>query len=434
MPAAPEYRVALRDAIARWLPPRSFARWALRRGLTWTPQRLTWTALMMAWDAAATLAARFDAARDVLAAAAPTWRLGTSYPGFLRAWMAWAPRLIPALVAALRRAALTHAGRHATRCGWAAFVVDGSRIDAPRTAANEAALGCAGKRRTAPQLFLTMLWHMGTGLPWDYRIGPGTASERRHLEDMLPDLPADALIVADAGFAGFDTCRRILESGRSFLLRVGSNVHLLKGLGYAIDERDRTAYLWPHDRRDRPPLVLRLIVLARGRRSIHLLTDVLSEPALSDEAAGALYQSRWGGEVWFRSFKQTLGRRKLLSRTPAAARAELGWSVVGLWLVSLIGVVGILERGGDPLRFSVAVARDRLRVTLRRSLGRRRARPLAAELAEAVRDGYERRRPKRARSWPHKKRDKPPGAPKVVPATPQLIQRAQRLQAQLTAA
>jgi len=58
-----------------------------------------------------------------------------------------------------------------------------------RTAANENELKCAGKKKTGPQLFVTTLLHMGTGIPWDFRIGPGTASERRHLEEMLADLP-----------------------------------------------------------------------------------------------------------------------------------------------------------------------------------------------------------------------------------------------------
>ena len=90
---------------------------------------------------------------------------------------------------------------------------------------------------------------MGLGLPWDYRIGPGTASERRHLEDMLPDLPDDAVVVADAGFSGYDLYRRLLGARRSFLLRVGSNVHLLRRLGYAEREGPDTVYLWPEARR-----------------------------------------------------------------------------------------------------------------------------------------------------------------------------------------
>src|SRR4029453_634829 len=116
------------------------------------------------------------------------------------------------------------------------FAADGSRLECPRTAANEAGLGCAGKRKTGPQLFLTTLWHMGTGLPWAFRIGPGTASERRHLEAMLPELPRQALVIADAGFTGYDLYRRLLAAQMNFLLRVGANVQLLRKLG-SVRER-----------------------------------------------------------------------------------------------------------------------------------------------------------------------------------------------------
>ena len=41
---------------------------------------------------------------------------------------------------------------------WAVFGVDGSRVECPRTKANEAAFGSAGRRKTGPQQFLTTLF------------------------------------------------------------------------------------------------------------------------------------------------------------------------------------------------------------------------------------------------------------------------------------
>ncbi len=43
---------------------------------------------------------------------------------------------------------------------WVVFAVDGSRFECPRTAANENLLKCAGKQRTAPQIFNTLLIHL----------------------------------------------------------------------------------------------------------------------------------------------------------------------------------------------------------------------------------------------------------------------------------
>lgn len=128
------------------------------------------------------------------------------------------------------------------REGWCAFAADGSRVECPRPAANENELRCAGKQKTGPQLVVTTLLHMGTGVPWDFRIGPETASERRHLEEMLPDLPPQSLVVADAGFTGYAFYRRIVAAKQSFLLRVGSNVQLLKDLGSGEQEGRDTVY------------------------------------------------------------------------------------------------------------------------------------------------------------------------------------------------
>ena len=429
------YRAGLIGAIREWLPTQFFSRWKLRGGVAWTPQRLVWMALLMAWSAEQTLTERFDALGDLLRSLFPRWRLGGTYTGWYVALARWSAVLQPAVAKRLRREMQAMAGPHWTRQGWCAFAADGSRVECPRTAANEAVLGCAGRKRTAPQLFLTTLWHMGLGLPWDFRIGPGTSSERRHLEEMLADLPANAWVVADAGFVGYDLCRRILAARRSFLLRVGANVHLLSKLGYAVREQGSTVYLWPQDRQDQPPLVMRLIVLPRGRKKMYLLTNVANATELSDESAAVLYEMRWGVELFYRSWKQTLCRRKMLSHTPEAARLELSWGVLGLWLLGMMSVSAILRRGGDPLAWSVALARKHVRQTMRRAVSDRRRSPsLSEQLAKATQDGHERSGSKKARNWPHKKREKPPGEPKIMPATAEQIQRAQDLQNEKAAA
>lgn len=208
------YQPGLIDAIGKFLPGQFFSRWAVLVGTVWTPQRLVWLAILMVWSAEQTLDARFTAMRQVLRSLFPKWPLGKTYTGWYEAQARWLERLRPALTKRLQQQQRQAAGRWWLREGWCAFAVDGSRFECPRTAANEKSLGCAGKHKTGPQLFLTTLWHMGTGLPWAFRIGPGTASERRHLEAMLPELPRQALVVADAGFTGYDLYRRLGDRWR----------------------------------------------------------------------------------------------------------------------------------------------------------------------------------------------------------------------------
>ena len=434
-PTRTSYREALVGAIREWLPPQFFGQWKLRRGLRWTPQRILWVALLMAWSAEQTLASRFRAVADAVQALFPKWRPGETYTGWCEAQANWAGPLRAALAARLRRQMQERSGPYWQRHGWCAFAADGSRVECPRTAANERELKCAGKKRTTPQLFLTALWHMGTGLPWDFRIGPGTASERRHLEDMLADLPRRSLVVADAGFWGFDFYSRISAAGQHFLMRVGSNVRLLQELGYCEFEDDATVYLWPDDRRSEAPVVLRLIVLRRGKQAMYLVTNVFDEAALGEATAALLYEMRWGVEVFFRSTKQTLQKRKMLSHTPEAAECELAWAVLGIWLLGWMSVAGMIKAGRDPLRWSAAQARERVREAMRRCLSTQRCPgSLREQLTRAVKDNYQRQGSKRARDWPHKKKEKPPGSPKIVPANARQKLAAKRVKRKKAAA
>src|SRR5262249_34139427 len=109
---------------------------------------------------------------------------------------------------------------------------------------------------------------------------------------------------------------------------------------------------------------------------------------------------------------------------------ELTWALFGIWLLGLMTVAKILARGGDPLAWSAAKARNRVRRSMRRALSRRHQdRSLARDLAWATQDTYVRRRTKKARDWPHKKKEKPPGNPKIRLATAQQRRAIQRLKA-----
>ena len=89
-------------------------------------------------------------------------------------------------------------------------------------------------------------------------------------------------------------------------------------------------------------------------------------------------------------------------------------------------MAGIVERGGDPLSWSVALARKHARQAMRRAQGDRACpQSLLGQLAEATQDGYTRAKSKKARSWPHKKRPKPPGRPKIALATQEQVLLAQ---------
>ncbi len=429
-PRIPTYREQLIEAIREFFP----AEWFQRRGSAghgndrWTAQRVFWMAILMHLDEAPTLTQRFGHARALLKVLFPRWKLGNAYVGFLMATQRQTPKMLEAIKERLREA-MRQWSDHWHLCGWVLFAVDGSRFESPRTAANQAQFGCAGKDKSAPQVFQTTLQHVGTGLPWDFRLGPGTDSERRHLDQMLPGLPEQSLLTADAGFISYDLCCWLVTNGHDFLLRVGSNVWLLTELGFACEVQGQTVYLWPEKRRDQPPIVLRLIVVrSPGKQPVYLVTNVLVPQRLSDETAATLYAARWPVEVYYRTMKQTLGRRTLLSRTPGPALMEQTWAVLGTWLLHLMTAKELATSKRPPRRWSAAKARDAMRMVMRQAHGERcdpRRPSLRTQLRNAIVDDYDRRGPKDARNWPQKKRETPAGPPRMRKAKPKERQRAQ---------
>jgi len=109
------------------------------------------------------------------------------------------------------------------------------------------------KKTSTTQMWLTLLWHVGTGLLWSWRSGASNASKRHHLLEML----RNSLMTADAGFVGYDFWKAILDTNHDFVICIGANVKLLKQLGYAR-EYDHTVYLWPDKaaKKKMSPLVL----------------------------------------------------------------------------------------------------------------------------------------------------------------------------------
>jgi hypothetical protein len=296
-----------------------------------------------------------------------------------------------------------------------------NRRKKPRTTAHT-------KKANTPQMWLTLLWHVGTGLPWAWRIGPTGSSEREHWREMLPEAPEAALMVADAGFIGYEYARAVLDSGRNLLLRVGSNVRLLRKLGWT-KESEGTVYLWP-DRaaeKQQPPLVLRLVVAMGGKHPVYLVTNVFRN-RLSDAQVVDVYRRRWGIELYFRHLKQTFQRRKLRSTSADNALVELEWSLLGLWGMALYAQAELVAQGIDPQQQSVAGVLRVFRRMLRDYLHPvERHRSLRALLRRALRDRYVRKN-KASRDYPRKKQPDPPaGPPEIKLANATQVRRAREL-------
>jgi hypothetical protein len=433
-----------------------------RGGCSWTPKGLIVMAILRAWSDEKSLTRRFSHARKVVIAMDVLARVpAATYQAFLKMLTTWAVVLATVLFDALRRRMRSDLAARSEVCGFPVFGVDGSRLELPRTVSNEGRFSPAKTRRSSrskakarsrrrarsqasrarrarpkkansPQMWLTTMFHVGTGLPWDWRLGPSDSSERDHLRQMIEALPAGALITADAGFVGYETWKAILDSGRHLLIRVGANVRLLRKLGY-VEEKAGLVYLWPdrQAKRKEPPLVLRMVVARGDRHPVYLVTSVLDETTLSDSQVVEIYALRWGIELFYRHFKQTFERRKLRSHRAANAESEATWSLLGLWAMMSHAQVILSETGVPPRRISTAGVLLGYRSALREY----KSPPDPGEslyemVGKAVIDPY-RRADKSSRDYPRKKQEQAAGAPKVRNATKAQIHAAKEIRNRL---
>src|SRR5262245_30117237 len=199
----------LRAAVAWILNDRSFENLKFHGNTKWLVCDLITLAVLWVWSDHATLTGAF--------AEAYGWSLRMlgraavdSYQGLTGALVSGTSTLLPLLWTRMQGLMERHGGEYWRVAGWLPLAVDGSRVSTPRTAVNEQAFCAANyghsamakyrakKRRQngvprrrkesqpgRPQIWLTLVWHMGLRLLWCWQTGPSNSSERSHLQDLL---------------------------------------------------------------------------------------------------------------------------------------------------------------------------------------------------------------------------------------------------------
>lgn len=422
-----------------------------RDDCTWkVPQLLAFTTLMWAWSDEALVGERFDTARSIALQMFPQEQsVASTFQAFMKLLRRWTPQFVQVLQQTLRARTADELSDCMMVGGFLLFGVDGSRIELPRTLAHEREFSSARKKKGAKKskskkakpmteanrkktqtasMWITTLWHMGTGLPWDWRLGPSDSSERSHWMEMLASIKKPAMFVCDAGFAGYEYASTVLSAGHHLTIRVGANVSLLKGLGFA-KEQEGLVYLWPSKaaKRNYPPLVFRLVVVDNGKHPVYLLTSVLSTKLLSNNQVIGIYKRRWGIELFYRHLKQTFGKRKLKSTSPKSAYVEMHWSMLGLWCMALYGIKQLAKQGVSSSRLSFAKLLRAFRRIMRDSLHPvTKGKTLCDLVNDSLIDTYQ-RSDKTSRDYPRKKVETPPGKPIIRSATKQQKAHAIRL-------
>jgi hypothetical protein len=384
----------------------------------WDLQPLLFIALAMTWAAGDSQAEKFQTARGFYVASHEARkRPGKTLQGFQKALARVPLRQFRALAAGVRHQIRRRFAERLLVDGFEPMGCDGSRIECPRAAELEARLRRAGKDHSAPTVWVTAFVHLSTGLLWSWHLGPGTADERRHLKRLLATLSPGALIVADAAYMGYELARAIVQTRRSFLLRMSSKVDL-----YTLEQAtlktwsEGPVYYWPAYVQEggQPPIPCRLIrVPARGRikRDVWLLTDILEPARLPLATAAKFYRWRWRNEGVFRTYKRTINKMKLSSRTVRLVHREAEASLLALQV--LLAHADLALRPEQAVEGPVISPRKVL-IEIRRELNgtaTRRQGSYAVRLRGCRADSRQQAGPKVSREWPGRTPHKPPGPP-----------------------
>lgn len=415
---------------ALWKQARQVRRRVQRKESSrWTAQPLVLMLLLMTWSHGDSQAERFECAKAYCQVCLPKRRTpGKTVQGFQKALARLPLGVLRTLAAGVRKVLSVRMGKRWFADGFVPLGCDGSRVECPRTPELEQRLGQAGKDKSAPTLWVTAVVHLRWGVPWAWRFGKGTASERDHLLHMVANLPPAALLVADAGYFGYALTAQLMANNVMFLVRMSSNVTL-----YTLEKvrmesyHEGEVYYWP-SQKDRKngaqPLHLRLIRI-RAKHSGHdvwLLTNVMDSKRLPHALAGQFYRWRWENEGCFRTYKHTLKKVKLVSRTVRLVHREAEGSWLALQLLLAQGVLAQQQdsvdapaKPGEEQRQAKCSARKVL-IAIRQEIAsapRPRSLSYLEKLRRATGECRQRTSAKASRQWPRRKPHKPPKPPKL---------------------
>jgi Transposase DDE domain len=405
------------------------------------------TLLVMTWCCGDSQAERFETAKGFVAACLiKRRRPGQTVQGFQKALAKLPLPVLRALAAGVRRRLLSMLDL--TSDGFTALGCDGSSLDCPRVEELERRLDPPLKAQGAPQVWVTALVHLRTGLLWSWHLGKGYNRERSHLRALLGTLPAAALVVADAGYNGYELAQAIIASGAAFLIRATAKDMLYTEQPLSLaDFTTGEVLCWPKHLREknRLPLRVRLIRL-RGNKpnqDVWLLTNVLEPERLSTEMASRYYRWRWENEGLFRTYKRTLTKFKVMSRTIALVHREVEGALLATQLLLAQGVravsasttpttaldapkqlptqnlprVSTLTVGSRLLPCSPRKVLLVIRAVILGRTGIRQREQFRRLLSKALREQRQRRSFKVKRAWPRKYDHKPPKPPEFLTLT-----------------
>jgi hypothetical protein len=394
-----------------------------RKSPRWDLHPLLWILLLTTYCSGDSLPEKFEAARGFYVVCCPKRkRPGKSFAGFDKAIAKLPMPILRALAAGIRGRFPVIFGEKWKVGGFIPLGCDGTRQNCPRTEELEQRLGSGGKEGSSPTIWNTSIVHLTLGIPFCWRLGKGSKpSERSHLLFMLRWLPPAALIVADAGYVGYEVVATMMTKA-AFLIRMSSNATFYSEANEPLEQfREGIVYYWPinQQKEGKPPLRGRLLRIhsVRYKTDVWLFTNVEDALQLSLEMAATCYRWRWENEGFFRTYKRTLKKATLMSRTVAQVHREAEASMIATQLLLCQGAMAMraVAKNGLPVMCSPR----RVLLEARHDISARKdpTEPFAERITRAEREQRVRTSAKEKREWPRRKPHTAPRPPILLKLT-----------------
>ena len=241
--------------------------------------------------------------------------------------------------------------------------IDGSTLDVPDTARNLAHFGRQESSRgesAFPQLRFVALCESGSHAIFSVGMGPYATHETTLAAQLLPDLRAGMLCLADRLYPSFTLWKKGVTTGADLLWRAKSNADLPVEEVLPDGSYLSRIYASAKDKRKKQGgLVVRVIEYklegVEGAEPLYsLITTLLDAEKSPAQELAALYPERWEVEVTLDEFKTHMrgGQVVLRSKTPKLVEQEFYGMMLAHRAVRCLMNEAALRQNLDPERLS----------------------------------------------------------------------------------
>ena len=246
---------------------------------------------------------------------------------------------------------------------WRLVSLDGSTLDVADEDANDEAFGrpsASRGERAYPQIRFVSLVENGTHVLFASKVAGCLTSEIALSKDILANLCAGMLCLADRNFFGFEMWRLARQTGADLLWRIKKNARL--AVEQRLPDGSYLSRIYPSDldrRHKTNGIVVRVIdyrleSVADAEPIYRLVTTILDPRQAAAEELAALYHERWEIESALAELKTSLRGAKIVlrSKTPELVRQEFYGLMMTHFAIRGLMHEAALKAGVDPDRLS----------------------------------------------------------------------------------